>query len=33
LIFNETPYDGKKGYTPHSKPKAAYAGMITRMEF
>ncbi|MCE5205420.1 MAG: arylsulfatase [Porphyromonadaceae bacterium] len=31
-IFNETLYDGKRGYTPHPKPKAAYAGMITRMD-
>lgn len=30
--FPETPYKGEKGYTPHLKPKAAYAAMITRMD-
>ena len=30
--FEETPYLGKRGYTPHPKPRAAYAAMITRMD-
>jgi len=30
--FPEIPYKGEKGYTPHPKPKAAYAAMITRMD-
>ena len=30
--FPETPYPGGKGYTPHFKPKAAYAAMITRLD-
>jgi len=30
--FPETPYVGDKGYTPHPKPRAAYAAMITRMD-
>ena len=30
--FEETPYLGTKGYTPHPKPRAAYAAMITRMD-
>ena len=30
--FEETPYDGKKGYTPHATPRAAYAAMITRLD-
>lgn len=30
--FEETPYPGGKGYTPHFKPKAAYAAMITRLD-
>ena len=30
--FEETPYLGNKGYTPHPKPRAAYAAMITRMD-
>lgn len=28
----DPPYDGKRGYLPHEHPKAAYAGMITRMD-
>lgn len=28
----ETPYDGKKGYLPHKTPRAALAGMITRLD-
>ncbi|MDE0586652.1 MAG: arylsulfatase [Planctomycetota bacterium] len=30
--FEETPYDGSKGYRPHETPRAAYAAMITRMD-
>jgi arylsulfatase len=30
--FPETPYLGDRGYTPHRKPRAAYAAMITRMD-
>jgi len=30
--FEETPYVGDAGYTPHLKPRAAYAAMITRMD-
>ncbi len=30
--FEETPYDGSKGYLPHATPRAAYAAMITRMD-
>ena len=30
--FPETPYPGGKGYTPHFRPKAAYAAMITRLD-
>src|SRR5690606_7462840 len=30
--FEETPYPGGKGYTPHQKPRAAYAAMITRLD-
>ncbi len=30
--FPEVPYDGKKGYVPHSTPRAAYAAMVTRMD-
>jgi arylsulfatase A len=30
--FEETPYPGGKGYTPHFKPRAAYAAMITRLD-
>ncbi len=30
--FEETPYDGKKGYLKHPKPRAAYAAMVTRMD-
>ncbi|MDX9882944.1 MAG: arylsulfatase [Prolixibacteraceae bacterium] len=31
-VFDEQPYDGKRGYTPHPKPLSAYAAMITRMD-
>jgi arylsulfatase A-like enzyme len=31
-VFNETPYSGKGGYTPHPRPESAYASMITRMD-
>lgn len=30
--FPETPYDGKRGYTAHPTPRAAYAAMITRLD-
>ncbi|HEY1170364.1 MAG TPA: arylsulfatase [Verrucomicrobiae bacterium] len=30
--WEDAPYVGGKGYTPHFKPKAAYAAMITRMD-
>jgi arylsulfatase A-like enzyme len=30
--FDDPPYPGGKGYTPHFRPKAAYAAMITRMD-
>jgi arylsulfatase A len=30
--FEETPYLGDDGYTPHPTPRAAYAAMITRMD-
>ncbi len=31
-LWPETAYDGKKGYQPHPKPRAAYAGMVTRLD-
>jgi len=31
-VFEETPYDGNRGYLPHRAPRAAYAAMITRMD-
>jgi arylsulfatase len=31
-MWEETPYVGDAGYTPHPTPRAAYAGMITRMD-
>ncbi|MFT5199031.1 MAG: arylsulfatase A [Planctomycetota bacterium] len=30
--WDDPPYDGKKGYLPHATPRAAYAGMISRMD-
>ncbi|MBL0169806.1 MAG: arylsulfatase [Gemmatimonadaceae bacterium] len=30
--FPETPYLGKQSYLPHPRPRAAYAGMISRMD-
>jgi arylsulfatase A-like enzyme/lysophospholipase L1-like esterase len=30
--FPEKPYPGGRGYLPHRTPRAAYAGMITRMD-
>ncbi|MBP6773215.1 MAG: arylsulfatase [Gemmatimonadaceae bacterium] len=30
--FPETPYLGAQGYLPHPRPRAAYAGMISRMD-
>jgi arylsulfatase len=32
LKFDETPYVGGKGYTPHPTPRAAYAAMISRLD-
>ena len=31
-LWPETPYDGKKGYLPHARPRAAYAAMVTRFD-
>lgn len=31
-VFNEKPYIGGGGYTPHPRPYSAYAGMISRMD-
>jgi arylsulfatase len=31
-LWEETPYDGSKGYLPHPKPRAAHAAMITRLD-
>lgn len=31
-VFDEKPYIGGGGYTPHPRPYSAYAGMITRMD-
>lgn len=31
-VFTEVPYSGDDGYLPHAKPKAAYAGMISRLD-
>ena len=30
--WEDPPYDGKKGYLPHESPRAAYAGMVSRMD-
>ncbi|MCA9002144.1 MAG: arylsulfatase, partial [Planctomycetes bacterium] len=30
--WDDPPYDGKKGYLPHATPRAAYAGMVSRMD-
>jgi arylsulfatase len=30
--FEETPYDGKKGYMAHPTPRAAYAAMISKFD-
>lgn len=30
--WEDPPYDGKKGYLPHEHPRAAYAGMVSRMD-
>ena len=30
--FPETPYLGQQGYLPHPRPRAAYAGMISRLD-
>ncbi len=31
-VFDEEPYDGGNGYTPHPRPLSAYAAMISRMD-
>ncbi len=31
-LWPETPYEGGKGYLPHSRPRAAYAAMVTRFD-
>ena len=31
-LWDDPPYDGKKGYLPHATPRAAYAGMVSRMD-
>ena len=30
--FPETPYDGKRGYTPIDQPRAEFAAMVTRLD-
>ena len=30
--WDDAPYLGQKGYTPHPRPRAAYAAMVTRMD-
>ena len=30
--FEETPYDGSRGYTPVEKPNASFAAMVTRLD-
>ncbi len=30
--FEETPYDGKRGYTAAEKPRATFAAMVTRLD-
>lgn len=31
-LWEDPPYDGKKGYLAHPAPRAAYAAMVTRMD-
>lgn len=31
-VFDEKPYNGRNGYTPHPRPLSAYAAMISRMD-
>lgn len=31
-VFEEETYDGRNGYTPHPRPRSAYAAMISRMD-
>lgn len=31
-LWDDPPYDGKKGYLPHPSPRAGYAAMVTRMD-
>ncbi|MCK6447736.1 MAG: arylsulfatase [Planctomycetes bacterium] len=30
--WDDPPYDGKQGYTPHPTPRAAYAAMVSRLD-
>lgn len=32
IIKDDPPYPGGKGYLPHYRPRAGYAGMVTRMD-
>ncbi len=31
-LWDDPPYDGKRGYVPHPTPRAGYAAMISRMD-
>ncbi|MHC4823868.1 MAG: arylsulfatase [Planctomycetota bacterium] len=31
-LWDDPPYDGKKGYLPHPHPRAAYAAMVSRLD-
>jgi len=31
-LWDDPPYDGKKGYVPHPAPRACYAAMVSRMD-
>ena len=31
-VFDDPPYDGKKGYLKHESPRAAYAAMVSRFD-
>ncbi len=31
-LWDDSPYDGTRGYLPHPTPRAAYAAMVTRMD-
>lgn len=30
--WDKSPYRGNRGYLPHPRPRAAYAGMISQMD-